>query len=262
MRIAICLSGQPRVIEHTTSAILKFFSGAYECDFFCQSWDYNTYKRKTINPKPGDPACWWDGDELVNREWIESRLQLFQPKKLIIQGVDALKNRFHWDSLTYAMMMSNNLKRQYEIENNFKYDIVVKSRYDIIFNNPQFVITPSATKDNYLDIFVTHKGRMPFEYNRVNVSDAMFYGTSTAMDIMTDVYRDLSRKVLHQRTDDLVCIGPGCAMSDLAEDRNIQIITDFENRETVFRDEVRHLDATADYEQIRDFNNSFYIINN
>ena len=262
MRIAVCLSGQPRVIEYTAAYIKKFFSGEHEYDFFCQSWDYNSYKRKAIDPKPGEQPVWWDDDRPVDHEWLKNQLTSFQPKKYVIQSLQPNRpcNRFQWDSMFYAAMTANNLKKQYEVENNFRYDFVIKTRYDIIFRDQQFKFDPSARPDNYLDIFVTHQSRMDYEYNRVNVSDAIFYGSSTAMDLISDVHRELSRKDQLKRDDDHVCIGPGTAMSDLAEERNMRLIVSFENLETVYRLEVIPLDPVLDFQEILDFNNSFYRI--
>ena len=85
MKIAVCLSGQPRVIEYAIPSILNFFSGEYEFDFFCHSWNYNTYKRKRDNPGIGEFPIWWEDDEEVDIAQLEQSLLRFNPKKYSIQ---------------------------------------------------------------------------------------------------------------------------------------------------------------------------------
>ena len=163
MKIAICLSGQPRTIDYSAPNILQYFSGEHEYDFFCHAWNYNTYKRKKSNPAPGEHPVYWDEDTLVDTAWIEEKINSYKPKKFAVESVHALnpllarltghRMRFPWDSLTYSIMCANNLKKQYEIENNFRYDFVVRSRYDMIFNpNTRFALNGYADKNNHLDI--------------------------------------------------------------------------------------------------------------
>jgi len=259
MRIAICLSGQPRTIDYSAPNILQYFSGDHDYDFFCHSWDYNTYKRKKPNPEPDEHPVYWDGDESVDVNWLTEKINLYKPKKFTIESVGTFNNRrFPWDSLSYSMMCANNLKKQYEIENNFRYDFVVRSRYDIIFDPTyRFTINDYANRDNHLDIFCTNEARMDFEFSRINVSDEFFYGSSTAMDMLSDLYRRLTKNSISTRGDDWEWIGPGASMSDYAEDRNLRLRVIYLPT-TVFRPEVVNLNPLTDYGQIANYSISFY----
>jgi hypothetical protein len=264
MKIAVCLSGQPRVFEYALPSILDFFSGDHEFDFFCHTWNYNTYKR--LKPDkvvaPGEHPIIWTGDEPVDEQYLRDLFAKLNPKKFEINGPEVLPNanRTAWDSLFYSLMYANFLKKAYEIEHNFRYDFVIRTRYDIVYYpNTQFVLTPNANKDNYLDIFHLHCGRMAFEYDRVNASDVFFYGSSLAMDAMSDVYRRIVIKSKERRLDDYECLGPGTGITDYGDERNIKSISTLgEICETVYRPEIIPADPRVDFGKIQAYNASFY----
>mgnify|MGYP003349501964 CR=1 FL=1 len=258
MKIAVCLSGQPRVIETILPSLLNYFSGEDEYDFFCHSWNYNTYKRLKKNPIPGEWPVEWGDDEAVDEMHLQHVLNNLNPKKCVIEGKEVLGDRFGWDSLFYSMMYANHLKKQYEIEHNFRYDFVIKTRYDIVFYpGSPFKIHKSASPDNYLDAYFCHTSRMDYEYNRVNASDTIFYGSSTAMDILSDIYKDLYMQARIKRADDWSCLGPGTNLSEYAENRNMRLIPT-EIHETVYRDEIVPMDPITHWNEVQEYNNLFY----
>lgn len=65
-------------------------------------------------------------------------IKLLNPKKYIFEDYKTFAKPFHsrknhiW-SRFYTGQVSNNLKKEYELENNFKYDIVLSSRMDLIW---------------------------------------------------------------------------------------------------------------------------------
>jgi hypothetical protein len=261
MKIAVCLSGQPRVLEYALPSIQDFFSGNYEFDFFCHAWNYNTYKRLNTNAGVGEQPVYWTGDEPVDVKHLEQLLLKLNPKKYAIQGPEVLDNRrFGWDSLFFSLMYANYLKKSYEIENDFRYDFVVRTRYDITyFPKRRFQLTALANKDNYHDIYHLHCNRMSYEYNRINASDTVFYGSSLAMDFMSDVYRDINAKSKLRRLDDNECLGPGTSISDFGDDRNMRAVSIIgEIYEAVYRPEVAPANPMTDFDNIRKFNDTFY----
>ena len=260
MRIAICLSGQPRTIEFAAPNVIQYFSGEHEYDFFCHSWDYDTYKRKRDDAPADEQPIYWDVDSNVDINWLTEKINVFKPKKYIIDSSAVIGTKFSWASLTYSLMMANNLKKQYEIENNFRYDCVVRSRYDLIFDpTGRFYVDPIVNKSQYLDILCLHSARMSYEFNRQNVSDEFFYGSSTAMDLISELHRKIKKHIVRQ--DDYDLIGPGAFMSDFAEERNLRITPEVNNgHTTVFRPEVSNLDPLTSfgYHQIHYYASTFY----
>lgn len=266
MKIAVCLSGQPRTVSYAIGSILHHYSGEnYSFDFFCHSWNYNTYKRKLEDGKLdflGQPV-FWEADELVDEKELLNTLLKFNPQKIKIHSKSILAGMWPWKSLFYSATYANMLKKQYEVENNFRYDLVIKMRYDIIFD-PRFKFMPHpwACQDNYQDIFVDHAARMAFEYNCLNLSDTVFYGSSLAMDNFFTLYKYLIEKNQNRRDDDLECLGPGTLMFEYGSKLGIRFCTpDTKNKnicQTVFRKEVIDKDPIHQFQEIREFNNSLY----
>jgi hypothetical protein len=250
MKIAVCLSGQPRSVKYTIPSISKYFTSSdYTVDFFCHSWDYNTWKYK------GNTIV-HTSDEKITIDELYSDLLKLSPKQVLIESKEKLPSEGPWHSLFYSMMMANNLKKQYEISKNFRYDIVVKTRYDLIYS-PLRVFVPETLKDKH-DILTTHADRMKLEYNKINVSDVFFYGSSGAMDIVTDAYRYV--KQLYKKLDDYENLGPGVLIGEYCSKYNIQVSKLSDSFPEVFyRKESIPLDPVVDYERIHENSRRYYI---
>jgi hypothetical protein len=254
LKIAICLSGQPRSIEFAAKSILKYYSnGEHEYDFFCHVWDYNVWKLQNIGYSDVEP---------VDRMWLTDKLSVYNPKKFLIESAEDLNKingpkHIPYGSLTYSYMMANHLKRLYEFENNFRYDYVVKARYDNVFL-PSTPIFPETVEQRSL--FFPHLGRIPFEYNKLNPSDCIFFGDSWGMDIAADFYRYL-RKLAYTpfRIDDPNITGPGTTMFEYATSYNIHLRATHTNVQEIFyRKEALGLDSINDINEIHKIHASFY----
>lgn len=256
MKIAVCLSGQPRSIEFASKSILQYFSEektGYTVDFFCHAWDYNTWKLVSLKQTPSEP---------VNHEWLKDKILTFSPKSYVINTAKDLPTSVHlyYISMLYSAMISNFLKREYENLYNFKYDCVFKLRYDsVFFNNTYFKINHAI---NERSLFFPHCDRMPLEYNRINASDCLYYGDSWGMDIASDLYRYAINIAndLH-RPDDFDRTGPGTLMSQYLYNKNVTITkTPIGLQEIFYRKEVLGQDPTTDigFKNIYDMHSLFY----
>jgi hypothetical protein len=250
MRIAICLSGQPRSIQYTKNGILHHFSGNHTYDFFCHSWNANSWKIKKDQVN-------WGNTEKVDEVDLETQLLEFSPKyyKISDSSVLGSNSSVPWQSLFYSFMYSVYLKKKYEIENNFRYDLVVKCRYDLAFD-PNFKFNPKE-KFHSLDINTAHGARMARVYQRTNVSDVIFFGSSTAMDIMADIYwHTYHRK--RMSLDDFESIDPGILMYKYGTENNLVFRFDQPITETVYRREMIPTDSIQGYRQINDTHLTYY----
>lgn len=253
MRIAICLSGQPRTVKITYPNILKFFSEHYQYDYFCHAWDYDVHKYKKID---GTPGVYWGGSESVNRAELENILLMFNPKAYKIQGKNELPNRHnHWNSLFYSAMYANHLKKQYEIENDFRYDLVIKTRYDLIYD-PSMQFKINHPLESEYEIYILHNGRMFPEYIRINFSDVMYYGSSRAMDCVSEIYKYINYNI--EREDNREQIGPGCLLTEYTNKNNLRgnIVRTF--NETIYRKSAIPLDPFLNYQEIAEHHINYY----
>jgi len=248
MKIAICLSGQPRSVKYAAPSIINYFSGNYQVDYFCHSWNYNTWKYKT------DRIC-WDDDEIIDDSELRKNLSIFNSPKVLIHSKNQISNCGHWESLFYSIMMVNNLKKQFEIENNFRYDLVIRARYDAIYNPGTKFISPEIVDD--LDIYTMHFERMNIEYNRRNVSDVFFFGTSYGMDILCDAYRYLLIKNKQKRLDDYDTLGPGVIIGDYCDRHNL-LVRGYSGQEIIYRKEMMPLDPIKNFDTILENHMGYY----
>lgn len=254
MKIAICLSGQPRTISHTVDSILGQFSNGHmhTYDFFCHSWNYNTWKSRD--------QTYDDSHNIVDLSELTKEIVRFNPKQFIISDASELwlSNGHRYiqsSSLSYSMMLANHLKRMYELKNDFKYDYVVKARFDNVFKPNYYINFDNDIKER--TIYYPHIGRIVWEYNKINLSDCIFYGDSWGMDIMCDFYRYLHSMPIPETVPSHI-IGSGTAMYDYAVKYNIQPKLDRSIHEILFRKEAIGLNPAVDFEEISNIHASYY----
>jgi hypothetical protein len=260
-KIAVCLSGQLRTVKYTIQSAVNFFKGDHEYDFFCHAWDYNDYKIK----HPVNRSIVWKRENIENiDEYYQLINQSLSPKKLVINDnsyLDKQKRRFGWDSMMYSAMLANHFKKEYEIENNFRYDYVIKTRYDLVYKPfKTFALDSRFTHFDFikeLDLFVCHAGRMLYEYMRVNFSDVIFYGSSIAMDIASDLYWYMYASNFF-KLDDCNHLGPGTHMSRFVSTNGLRFKDNIDVGEVVYRLSAIPLDVVNDYDKIFEHHSKMY----
>ena len=177
MKIAFCLSGQPRFIQKGYDNIKnKILSSNNEFDFFIHTWWGSDIINQT-NKR----------NYVFDENTIQTITELYKPKGFINQPqkIFNIKEDVDYESLDpispysmfYSIKIANHLKTFYEIENDFKYDVVIRCRFDIIideinlnfneigyneiyldtvglgFPNDQFAIANSKTMDYYCSLY-------------------------------------------------------------------------------------------------------------
>ena len=173
MRIALCLSGQARFVEQGYREVIKplIFDGK-SVDVFIHTWDIdqsqigNPFMAGKIHPV-GSP---------VAADLIDYTIDLYRPVKHkreyqkpfpIVPWNDRHMPGFFSEnaySMFYSIYQANLLKILYEDEHNFKYDWVIRSRFDVQLNtqldfdafDPQAVNVPNICFDpvnGYVDCF-------------------------------------------------------------------------------------------------------------
>lgn len=112
MKKAICFSGQSRFVKEGYESLKRNLHDFENYDIFIHTWE-----------GPLNESC-----------------KLYKPKKIIIEPqknvmpsvVKEFSNaHFIHFSMFYTMKESLRLKQEYEKENNFKYDLVIRTRFDI-----------------------------------------------------------------------------------------------------------------------------------
>ena len=217
-RIAVCISGQPRTWKNAKENILQYFNTKIfperntkiEIDYFIHTWDTNTY-RDSLTPH-------WESKnyKIENPNEADEIKAAFSPKGMIYENFDETKFIEAWTSLFYSFMKSIYLKRQYEIENDIVYDMVIKTRFDVNF--PPESILPNSNslitnkfKAHFCSPLTLYASslasikKFPMEYNYNNMDDCFFYADSPTMDVVANLYRWF--KEIKLRNYDLMMAG-------------------------------------------------------
>jgi len=192
MRIAVCISGQSRTWRTAVENIKNYFKVDADVDYFIHTWDTNTFRNsnEVVTQKKDYKII------NINNERKEI-IEAFNPVSIMIDEYIFHKYGRNWQSLFYSFMKSVWLKRKHEIENDFIYDIVIKTRFDVNFFQEGFLIPTVPFKQFYIhklnpltaytvnDTF----SRFPTEFNNPCFDDVFFYADSPTMDIISNLYR-------------------------------------------------------------------------
>jgi hypothetical protein len=234
-KVAICLSGLVRTGVRTKAQFDRVF-GHLGADLFYHTW--------TTDHTP----------EVTN---------LYQPTDYLVQ--EPLQgDQGSFGNMLYSIMMANRLKRQHEERHNFRYDLVIKARFDLVYNpGARFVerIEPRT-------VYSTggNCGLNPTDYETHGISDVLFWGDSESMDIVCDTYMyyrhwalELDRLLRDGMVFDHhdIYLSPGTLMMNLGARHNIHFVKHASSiREIPWRLNATHLDPDTQYQQIKEIYNN------
>ena len=184
-RIAICFSGQPRTWRRCCQTWLQYLN-LDQADIFCHLWDFNTRPNSVARDQTPEPVAEAELDELVS---------ILRPKALLVESYKTIRPLKENQALSYPPFLSQfygilraaRLKKQYEIANQWQYDIVARARYDAYYNEP--LINANITvEDNTMHGF--HFG-WNSQTNRGRIGDIFWMSDSQTYDIIADYYLNL-----------------------------------------------------------------------
>ena len=150
MKAAVCLSGQLRNFKGCYQSLYDNIIQPTKADLFVHAWHFS--------PKETDSFYLNIGDDITKRftenGTEEEFLSLYKPKKYKFEEqIEFDKNNLRkhiTKSRFYGNKIALNLKSSYELENNFKYDWVMISRFDLMwfskiifsgYNNKYFYVS-------------------------------------------------------------------------------------------------------------------------
>lgn len=269
IRIAVCFSGQSRTYKQCLLNQKRLIESIdiqgqlLQIDYFLHTWDTNQWTsvssdKMKLNSIPHVKAN-------VDIEYIKSTVNLVDYK---IEKFNENTHNGFWPGLLYSMYYCNYLKRKKEIMDSFRYDLVIKMRFDVLFN-PMLKYTIPLPLEDHIMYTASLMSRMPNELNFYNFDDVFFYGTSFTMDIISDTYRFVNKKLGHKIFENEIenkdlsfefYYGPGCliyrhgtlyGMSPGKINPLYYIIA----RYGVM---ARNLDGIRDFEEIAKLNQNYY----
>jgi hypothetical protein len=203
MKIALCLSGQPRYLGHIVPMIQKNLLEKNAPDVFFHTW----FDKSDTTTKFGSSIPYQDGK--MGTPHLDTDIIMksaFNPVDYIIepQRVFEVTNRLigaptavpeHLVSMFYSMEQANKLKQSYELKNNFKYDIVIRARFDLFYAEP-------IDFTSFISIAESGKIASPYKWQYTRMGDVpglgnytmngdIVAGNSETIDIFSTVYSNI-----------------------------------------------------------------------
>jgi len=196
MKIAMCLSGQPRTWRKCYQSWFKNICPGYEVDIFFHMWDFNTLSMAALskNFQPDTELTVEEKQEIIDT--LKPKKFKFDNRKIIYthDSKHLLTNEFVKDpvgwwcrSQYYSLWYAARLKRMYELENNFQYDMVIRNRPDAYWPvefNLAHKIQPN-TIYSYDNDWIE-------KWQTFIISDLFFYADSFTYDQISEFYYGLN----------------------------------------------------------------------
>lgn len=204
MKIALCISGQPRGLHVNIQRLLDGLvkpSGIE--DIFIHTWFDEALVGVPFNSaQPGQSG--------KVGTWAYNTIELLEalnPKALLYESPKRYEHLEHLENLpsviqtqiasnVYSVYMANLLRKEYELQNDFQYDLVIKTRIDINYHRPHNIVehldndwqnvlhVPSA----YQHMRVNDAYPTPDEGMYSSLSDTFAYGSSQVIDVFSSIY--------------------------------------------------------------------------
>jgi len=240
MKIALCFSGQPRDIEESYPYILKNLISPNEItDVFVHTWwrpEWETSAYTDSNPRP--PTTF-------KRDAIDAIKRLYSPLRIQVEDDLIYRDEItrdyaedvNWNVpgqiiyekkyiyISYprylSVLKSNSIKNEYEKEQGFEYDIVIKMRLDLI---PRVLIDlKKFDVTNYFYVPTGFPQKNLGVYPRLiqgwcGVNDELAIGNKKNMDIYCNIFNNLKKTTMRWPTG----IGEG-TLGNYLEDRSVPI---------------------------------------
>lgn len=214
MKIALCFSGQPRFLKEVSQYILRNICDGYDVDVFMHLWFDEDLQNKPY--KYGGDGGWVN--QRISPDAITDAQTIYSPKKLKVEKSRIFKdsnivtdycynpngsiihwtrhwnesqepdykNRMvnNWLSSFYSLNQVNILKKEYEYENDFKYDFVVRCRTDSVVQTKIIFEQYNPSIVYYTNILNQPDGM---------IADYLNFGGSKQMDCFMSTFNYIDR---------------------------------------------------------------------
>ena len=184
-KIALCISGHMRNYKNCFYSLQKLFLDQNKCDIFIFTWNKDNHflQQQNISDISGqDVINTYQPKNIKIEEWVELPVS----NKVKQHNTD---NRYAPGILGmyYSLYQANLLKQQYEETYNFKYDLVIRYRPDIILSSEFSIPITLNTDSVYVPLYGDFSG----------INDQLAYGSSHRMNQYSNVYNEIENLLGH-----------------------------------------------------------------
>ena len=190
IKIALCLSGEPRWATIGFPYIYETFllpNNNFEVDVYIHSWN-NFRALRMYNPKNYliESVSSLEQANKILKQYQISYPQSFSPLLSELDKYTSMNNHF-----INGLLMMDSMQKSFNLTRDFKYDIYIRSRFDLIFNNftdiNQIII--DLIRNKY-DIFIPQKH---YEDCGDNIlTDQIAIGNFKSMEIYFNILQNLN----------------------------------------------------------------------
>lgn len=232
-RIAICISGEQRTAMEALPSFLRFFGKGHDVFIHC-----------------------WRQERDISKE-IKGA---YSPVSMVVEPPNPDRHDQPFSSMLYSMMRANDLKRDRELYLGKRYDCVIKTRFDLVFN-PSLEFPYARPEPRTLSCVGLTHGFNNIDYGNIGIDDTVFWGDSIAMDVACHTYMHFAKSCkpmmegLHKgyNYDPGNCfLSPGILIYQTSVKRNVMFRWAEGYDYVIMRKHAKHLDAIRDYERIKE----------
>ena len=220
MKVALCLSGQPRVIDIGYQKLKNALLDHNDVDVFVHTWfdDENLSTESVIPGREGHQ---------INPHAIDQIIHLYKPKAISVEKPKTWNRQFEYPQKTfekahtwaleipgdnpiekatgyldntthcmwYSILMSNITKERYATESNTHYDWVIRNRFD---NGPHVSIEFMEPPEDASAVYYQHNPDHPDGM----VGDWYAMGSTNAMNVYSGLFNCLGQLVRQSNKED------------------------------------------------------------
>ena len=220
MKVALCLSGQPRVIEVGYQKLKDALLDHNDVDVFVHTW-FDPDNLSTESVIPGR-----EGHQ-INPHAIDQIIDLYKPKAISVEQPKTWNRQFEYPQKTfekahtwaleipgdnpiekatgyldntthcmwYSILMSNITKERYATESNTHYDWVIRNRFDY---GPHVTIEFMEPPEDDSAVYYQHNPDHPDGM----VGDWYAMGSTNAMNVYSGLFNCLGQLVRQSNKED------------------------------------------------------------
>ena len=187
MKVALCLSGFAREYHKTFPALKKHLLDLYDVDVFIHTW--SKPDRHMPKPKEGFDFSMYEPKACL----IEEPKTFDIPQTLNDKNIFQKRDLNGIFAMYYGIYESNLLRTKYEEQKEFEYDVVVRSRFDLLH-------------EEKFEVEVNNLINIPLYGDFFGVNDQLAYGSSENMDDYSSCFLHLKShsKIVSQADPELL----------------------------------------------------------
>ena len=208
MKVALCLNGHFRSFDHCWTSLYQHIVSVYQPDVFAHAWNesFGNFSHPYNVHDPDFKLGYSRTSPAVPPEFVAGMVSRLKPKciklenlfshhdtfDLMLQELAPYRDSYVYSrprsllSSVYSRIQCIALKQAYESKYNFKYDAVVCTRWDVLYNSS---INLSVPVDRQLLVDNNHSYDGP--------ADIWFYGNSSTIDSLRDQFVGIPMLVSH-----------------------------------------------------------------